>query len=138
MLSELVQEGAIFGGGSFILSSIMSVITNSQKNDLAKWKYATNYQAEDVKDAREKDFKFTRRLIVLSLFLFIPIICYMVAKNGLITSIPYVEKSSILWGMFTSKSMQIKEATGFVLLAKPISDLMWSVSGFYFGSKFKH
>ena len=138
MLSELVQEGAIFGGGSFILSSIMAIITNSQKHDVEKWKYATNYQAEDVKDARSPEFKFTRRTIVRSVFVFIPILCYMAAMNGLITSIPYVAKSSVLWGMFSSSSMQITEATGFVLLAKPISYLMWSVSGFYFGSKFKH
>lgn len=146
MISPLVsalQIGALAGGGA-ATTGIFSLISNTAKDrhqeHLAALQAAsTNYKVyvKDTANARSFAFRFARRTIVLSLFILIPALMYHLVILGDKITIPTAYHHSFLFGLFNIQGTKFTTVSGFVLMMRPISDLMAILGGFYFGAAFK-
>ncbi len=142
-LASALQIGGLAGGGA-ITTGILSFLANSAKDrhqeHLAALQVASdNYKiyVDDTANARTFTFRFARRVIVLSLFILIPVLMYVIVSQGHSIAIPSTYHHSFLFGLFETQGTKFTIVNGFVLMMRPISDLMAVLGGFYFGAAFK-
>lgn len=146
MISPLVsaiQIGGLATGGA-LTTGILSLLSNASKDRreerLASLQAASrNYQiyVKDTANARSFTFRFARRVIVLSLFILIPVLMYLLVLHGDTITIPTTYHHKFLFGLFDTQGTHFTNVNGFVLMMRPISDLMAVLGGFYFGATFK-
>ena len=142
-VSSALQIGSLAGGGA-LTTGILSFLANNAKDrhqeHLASLQAATrNYQiyVKDTENARNFSFRFARRTIVLSLFILIPILMYILVLHGDMITIPTPYHHKFLFGLFDLEGIKFTTVNGFVLMMRPFSDLMAILGGFYFGAAFK-
>jgi hypothetical protein len=142
--SSLLQTGSLGLGGA-IITGLMSFKANADNQnheyrmkslDVASKNF--DKQIQDTQQARNIPFKFTRRLMVIALFVFMPMLMGIIAAIHLPISVPVKQNNSYLFGFYHTIRTAYITIQGYPYLSQTISDLMSLMGGFYFGCSFKN